>query len=217
MRRSAVTRKLLALVALGALLGGFGIATAQTGADGLAPPVEMSAQKEANLTPEEQLDQGKGHMRNIERAAAVIRRQLSEARQSRDVVKVLCLNDKLNQVDVAMRSAQDRLELLKAAVSRGDATGSRHEFTVMSVLNDRVRALVAEANQCIGEETGFAGDAVVTVEVDPSIPNADPVFNSPSGDFSPTGLGGVVPGGDQTGVGIVPPNPPPVDVSPTGE
>ena len=42
------------------------------------------------------------------------------------------------------------------------------------MLRDRVRALVSEANQCIGEETDFLGDSRVIVEIDPNIPDTDP-------------------------------------------
>jgi len=41
------------------------------------------------------------------------------------------------------------------------------------VLNERVNALVSEANQCIGEETGFVGESAVTVQVE-GVPNVDP-------------------------------------------
>jgi hypothetical protein len=41
------------------------------------------------------------------------------------------------------------------------------------VLKDRVGTLVSEANQCIGEETGFVGESVVTVEVE-GVPDTDP-------------------------------------------
>jgi hypothetical protein len=34
--------------------------------------------------------------------------------------------------------------------------------------------LVAEAQQCIGEETGFVGNSDVTMDIDPAIPDADP-------------------------------------------
>jgi hypothetical protein len=44
---------------------------------------------------------------------------------------------------------------------------------VVLVLNERVNTLVTEANQCIGEETGFVGESIVTVEVE-GVPNVDP-------------------------------------------
>jgi hypothetical protein len=89
---------------------------------------------------------------------------------------VLCLSDKLNQVDVASRSAQDRYVALKTAGERGDADRARHEYTVLEVLNDRVRVLVNESNQCVGEETGFVGEAEVSVSIDPNLPEPETGF-----------------------------------------
>jgi hypothetical protein len=97
----------------------------------------------------------------------------------------LCLNDKLNQVDVALRSAQDRLSALRTAVARGDDDRARHEFTVLDVLNDRVRVLVNESNQCVGEETGFIGEAEVSVTIDPNLPDAETGGPGPDGATPP--------------------------------
>jgi hypothetical protein len=100
---------------------------------------------------------------------------LEEARKARDVVKTLCLNDKLSQIDVAIRSARDRRGQLQAAVGRNDTELSSHEFTILTVLRQRVEQLVAEANQCIGEEAAFVGDTRTRVFVDPGIaPNDTP-------------------------------------------
>jgi hypothetical protein len=154
------------------VVGGFGVAAAQTA--GTPPPVETGAQRDVVLTPEQMLAEAERHLPEMERAATVVRRQLEQAREARDVVKVLCLNDKLNQIDVASRSARDRLTSLRSAAGRKDQDRSKHEFTVIEVLHDRVRALLVEANQCIGEETGFVGDSLVTVDIDPGIPQEDP-------------------------------------------
>jgi hypothetical protein len=36
------------------------------------------------------------------------------------------------------------------------------------------RALEAQVQQCIGEETGFVGDSNITVAIDPALPGAVP-------------------------------------------
>ncbi len=159
-----------------ALLGGLGVAAAQTAPPAAAPPppTETGAQRDVNLTPEQMQAEGERYLPEMERSATMVRRQLEQAREARDVVKVLCLNDKLNQIDVAARSGRDRLTALRGAVGRKDADRAKHEFTVIGVLRDRVRALLTEANQCIGEETGFVGESQITVEIDPGIPESDP-------------------------------------------
>lgn len=144
----------------------------------LSPPGELASKNGASMSIEERLAQGKLMLASIERSAETISRQLQVARKERDVVRVLCLNDKLNQVDVAQRSAQDRLSALESATERKDADRSRHEYTVLEVLADRVRVLVNESNQCVGEETGFIGEGEVSVTIDPNLPDADTGFGS---------------------------------------
>jgi hypothetical protein len=99
-----------------------------------------------------------------------VRAQLRQARGKRDVVKVLCLNDKLSQADVADRTATDHVQAMDAAASDNDATAVRHEVTVLGVLSDRADSIGVEAGQCIGEEAGFVGDSDVSVQVDPTLP-----------------------------------------------
>jgi hypothetical protein len=139
----------------------------------LAPSGALSLSEGAELAPDAQAERAKEFLAGIERSAQSIQRQLQSARKDRDVVRVLCLNDKLNQVDVALRSAQDRVTALNAAAERKDADRSRHEYTVLQVLSDRVRVLVSESSQCVGEETGFIGEAEVSVSIDPNLPDGD--------------------------------------------
>jgi hypothetical protein len=156
---------------------GFGIAAAQTSwtADSGGASLPAADNKaEMNLSPAQMRAAANQYLPTMEQSAQTIRRQLEQARESRDVVKVLCLNDKLNQVDVALRSTKDRLQSLSGAVDQNDVERSRHEFTVVQVLRDRVRALSQEASQCIGEETGFIDEPKVRVEIDPAIPKQDP-------------------------------------------
>ena len=146
----------------------------QTGAAGGAAGTDASGtvgfQRKTSLTPQEQLGESAKHLARMEQAAGGVRKMLEEARKQRDVVKTLCLNDKLSQIDVAIRSGRDRRTQLEAAVNRSDAELSNHEFTILTVLRQRSEQLVAEANQCIGEEAAFVGDTRTKVTIDPSIP-----------------------------------------------
>jgi hypothetical protein len=143
----------------------------------LSPPGEdIAAEDSTNLSPAERVTKGKLFVAMIGTSADTIKRQLGNAKEDRDVVRVLCLNDKLNQVDVARSSAEDRLTALTTAAERGDADRARHEYTVLEVLHDRVKVLVNESNQCVGEETGFIGEAEVSVSIDPNLPDADTGF-----------------------------------------
>jgi hypothetical protein len=115
----------------------------------------------------------------MRRIALAVQQQLQVARQKRDVVRALCLSDKLGEIEVAVRSAQDRLKLL-SALTEAQAERSRHEFVVMQVLNDRTRDLSREAGQCIGEDDGLDSDTDVVVTIDPGIPSESVAAVRPS-------------------------------------
>jgi len=137
-------------------------------------------ERRAQLSPQDELAQAEPSISRMDQAGNTVRRQLEAARQARDVVKTLCLNDKLSQIDVANRSARDRQAALQSAVQRNDTELANHEFTIMTVLKQRAEQLTAEANQCIGEEIAFVGQTQVTTQVDPNLPGESTT------DFPPT-------------------------------
>jgi len=174
------TTKALAFIAAGSVLCCFGVAFAQD--FGGTPPgssFDVSTEKDVNLPLPQMLARARAYKPMMDTDAASVQRQASEAKQKHDVVRSLCLSDKLSQIHVAVNTAGGRIDALAAAVGRNEGDRAKHEFTIVQVLKDRTSALVAEANQCIGEETGFIGDSTVTVSIDPTIPNIDPsVFPS---------------------------------------
>ncbi|AKT43213.1 hypothetical protein [Chondromyces crocatus] len=157
-----------------ALIIGHGIAAAQAQSLAPPPPGAMDGSgRQTPTSPAEQLAQCEGFLARMESLRTTVRKQLESARNERDVVKTLCLNDKLNQVDVALRSARERKQGLELAVNRNDAELASHEFTILTVLRQRAEQLSAEANQCIGKEAGFIGDSAVSSSVDPNLPPED--------------------------------------------
>lgn len=170
-------------VAAFALLIGHGIAAAQAQGQAApqAPDATAGITRQVNLTPQEQLSQADSFLARMDGSRTVVRQALEKARIARDVVKTLCLNDKLNQLDVAIRSARERRESLAAAAQRADTDLSNHEFTILSVLKQRAEQLSAEANQCIGQEAGFVGESAVSFTVDPGIVDDTSTFQPPGG------------------------------------
>lgn len=164
----------------GVVLGLAGSATAQQQGAGSppasgAPPqgAQVGFERRAQLSPQEELAQAEVALTRMDQSSGTVRHQLEAARVARDVVKTLCLNDKLSQIDVATRSGRDRQSSLQSAVQRGDVELANHEFTVLTVLRQRAEELSAEAGQCIGEEVAFVGQTQVTTTVDPTLPGGD--------------------------------------------
>ncbi len=168
----------------GLVLGIAGSATAQPAR--MAPPAgQVGFERAPQLSPQEEMAEADAIIARMDQSSATVRRQLDAARQGRDVVRSLCLSDKLSQVDVAARSARDRQSALQAATQRGDAELSNHEFTILTVLRQRTEQLGAEANQCIGEEVAFVGQTQVVSTVDPNLPGDDTAGYPPSDPVAP--------------------------------
>jgi hypothetical protein len=160
-----------------------GTAVAQTGAPaGGQGDAQVGFQKKPVLSPQEQLEDANNKLSKMESISTSVRHMLEQARQKRDVVKTLCLNDKLNQIDVAIRSGRERKDALKAAVNRNDTELSNHEHTILGVLEQRTQQLGAEANQCIGEEAVLIGQSQTTMTIDPTLPPPDTETNYPPTD-----------------------------------
>src|SRR5439155_581691 len=85
-----------------AIFVGQGIARAQT------PDASATLSRPVQLTPKDQLTEADSGIARMTATRQTVSTELARARSERDVVKTLCLSDKLNQIDVAVRSAQDR-------------------------------------------------------------------------------------------------------------
>ena len=101
--------------------------------------------------------------------------RLEEARATKDVVKLNCVNEKLTQVKGLLRISEQSDVALQEAVSRKDTTASEHEYSKVSIARSKVDQLRSEAEQCIGQ-LAFRTDENLTVEVQvPSgLPSGDP-------------------------------------------
>lgn len=150
------------------LVLGMGVASAQ------APePQDDVGIRQVQLSPQDQVTKSQEYLTRMEAIRAQIQRDLEEARNQNDVVKTLCLDDKLNQIDVAITNAGDRAKSLGVAAERGDNDLAHHEFTILSVLYERANQLDAEAKQCIGKEVGIVGESSTSMTIEDVLPLED--------------------------------------------
>ncbi|MEO1228222.1 MAG: hypothetical protein AAFZ18_04890 [Myxococcota bacterium] len=91
---------------------------------------------------------------------------LAEARSSKDIVQLNCVNEKLIQVKGLLKiSEKASLEMYEAIASGADDL-INHEYTKVAVAHQKSQVLSAEAEQCVGESSVYAGDTDVDVEID---------------------------------------------------
>ncbi|MFO0592183.1 MAG: hypothetical protein U0441_31860 [Polyangiaceae bacterium] len=163
-----------------------GVAAAQSGG-AAQPDGAASVARQVSLTPQEQVKEAAAMLARMESSRSVVRHELETARAERDVVKVLCLNDKLTQIDVIIRSANERRASLESAAARSDVDLANHSFTLLSIFRQRVEAVSAEANACIGTGPYTIDESSVRVtdendmKEDPSeYPSSDVFIEVPS-------------------------------------
>jgi hypothetical protein len=133
--------------------------------------------------PEELVAQGEGILRRGMAISKSVRTMLESARKDADIIRITCLDDKLTQINANLRSAETRIEALRKAV---DADLRVHEYTVLSVLGNKLEVLDQEAHQCVGEEMYETGETTVVTEIDTDMlpfeetPSVPPVVLPPS-------------------------------------
>jgi hypothetical protein len=156
----------LRLIAAAVLAGGLsaGVALAQNEDDDQEPDADVRFRRESNLTGPEQVSRGEQYLQGM-RSSDRVQTMPGAACRERDIIKVTCLNDKLTQIDVNSRTARDRLESLRGAVGRNDDAARNHEFTIMSVLKQKIDTLSLEADQCAGIEGDVFGRPTLEVEI----------------------------------------------------
>jgi hypothetical protein len=91
--------------------------------------------------------------------------KLEEARTTRDVVKLNCVNEKLTQVKGLLRISEASDVQLQEAVAKRETSAADHEYTKVNLASSRVDQLRAEAEQCIGQ-LAFRTDENMSVEVE---------------------------------------------------
>lgn len=146
----------------------------QNGNSNDSEQAEVRTQHASSLSGPEQLREADSVLEIVTGMRRRVSDMLDHARLERDIIKVNCLNDKLTQLDVTLRSAREHQELLSTAVSISNDGQRNHEFTLLSIFRSHAQDLENEAQLCVGEDPGVLDrSTIVTLGVDPGITERD--------------------------------------------
>jgi hypothetical protein len=165
-----VPRRWLVRLAPLALLIGTG-AFAANDKDG--SQADLPFAKQANLSPQETLAQAKEYVTKMQDALRHVVELQEIAKKQKDIIKLNCVNDKLLQLKGHLAVNDQAMASLNEAIAKGDDSTRQHEFTRVTILSQKVQVLGTEAENCVGADLSYVGQARVDVEIDPSIPQAD--------------------------------------------
>jgi hypothetical protein len=138
----------------------------------LAAPL---AEKASDVTDPEKLRRSVEALARMRNVLKEVLGKLEEARNTKDVVKLNCVNEKLTQVKGLLRISEQSDVALQEAVAKKETSQGEHEFTKVMIARQKVDQLRAEAEECIGQ-LAFRTDENLTVEVEvpDDLPNLDP-------------------------------------------
>jgi hypothetical protein len=94
--------------------------------------------------------------------------ELQHARKDRDVVKTLCVDDKLSQASTSNRALMERVEVLQNTL---DGARFNHEWSIAGFLLDRIQVLETEMASCVGDVADYSGGGQLKLAIDGSLPN----------------------------------------------
>ncbi len=91
--------------------------------------------------------------------------KLEEARSTKDVVKLNCVNEKLTRIKGLLRISEQSDVQLQESVAKKETDSSKQEFIKISIAGQKVEQLHAEIEQCIGQ-LAFRTDENLSVELE---------------------------------------------------
>lgn len=133
-------------------------------AAGVAAVAQDAGEEEtASLTAGDMEANAESMLEKMRSSRKYVQNLLDAARKEKDIIKITCLNDKLTQINVSVRTFEDRMVSMRTALKTGDREAVNHEYNILSVLGQKVDGLRLEAEACIGESEGYLGKTEITV------------------------------------------------------
>jgi hypothetical protein len=136
--------------------------------------VDLSVKQRPTLTPADMVNQSREYAKSMADVLKRIQTLQDQAKREKDIIRLNCVTDKLVQARVNVNIAEQSMATMQESIARNDQGEQTHEFTRLTIVNQKVTVLGAEAENCIGEDLSFVGATRVDVEVDPNIPQYDP-------------------------------------------
>jgi len=139
------------------------------------PAAAPLAEKASEVPDPEKLRRSVDALARMRNVLKEVLAKLEEARNTKDVVKLNCVNEKLTQIKGLLRISEQSDVALQEAVAKKESSQAEHEYTKVMIARQKVDQLRAEAEECIGQ-LAFRTDENLTVEVEEpdDLPDTDP-------------------------------------------
>jgi hypothetical protein len=158
--------------------------------------VDIRVRQRSTLSPDDMVKQAQEYRARLDDTVQRLQAAVDDARRQKDVIRLNCILDKLAQLKATVPVADSGLQSLREAVARKDDGASVHEYTRLTIMNQKALVLASDAQGCVGEDLGYVGATKVDVDVS-GVPPGD--FTDPS---TPRPGEGIIGGGVPTAGGV---------------
>ena len=132
------------------------------------PVLAFGQMDPAAMSPQQILQQTESMLQDMRGALREVSDLLTDARSSKDIVQLNCVNEKVIQIKGLLRLSEQ--SSIRIADSKNlDRQSLNHEFTKIIVAHQKVTTLLEEAKQCVGESNIYTGDTEIRVDIDEDI------------------------------------------------
>lgn len=143
------------------------------------PPLPGTFAGRESIPDREKIARSAVSVAKMREALKLVLTKLEEARASKDVVKLNCVNEKLTNIKGLLRISEQADVALQEAVAKREEQGADHEFTKVTIARGKVELLRGEAEQCVGLLAFETGETTVEVQ-EPDLPPDDPTVAPPN-------------------------------------
>jgi len=137
-----------------------------------APLIDKRLESAA-VSDAEKIRQSGDMLRRSRQNLKEVLEKLEEARNSKDILKLNCVNEKLTQIKGLLKVIESADVTLQENIAKRETSAAEQEFTKESVAFRRLEGLRAEVEECIGQLAFQIGDQTVEFDVPDNLPGDD--------------------------------------------
>jgi hypothetical protein len=126
-----------------------------------------------SMDMEEMLERVEDYIKEMKKFLKRVLKLVAMARKEKDMIKLMCVNEKLTNIKGLLRIAEQSEVSIREAIVRKDRKAAEHEFTKAYTAYEVTKSLWAEAEGCVGKEAVYIGKTKTEVEVSREIPPED--------------------------------------------
>lgn len=141
---------------------------------------QFNIEQGVDVAPEKMVSEANKSLTEMRAALSRAMDVLAKARESKDVIRLNCVNEKLTPMKGILKIAEEALIGLQENVATGNVEAASYEYSKIRISHEKVSNLLVQAVNCIGAEATYTGDTEVDLEVDPDVTGTDdPYYGDP--------------------------------------